>query len=152
MALIKWRGNEYDPFREILDIQRVMNRLFDTSLVKGSEIGLFRKWSPSVDISDEKDKILIKADLPGVKQDNLNVDIEDSVLTIKGERKEESEKKEKNYYQSERFYGNFVRSFTLPSTVDAAKTKATYKDGVLEIVLPKKEEAKPKTIKVEINK
>ena len=152
MALIKWRGNENDPFGDLLDIQKEMNRLFDTSLVRGSEIGLSHKWSPSVDISDEKDKIIVKADLPGVKQDNLNVDIEDGVLTIKGERKEETEKKEKNYYQSECFHGNFVRSFTLPSTVDAAKTKAAYKDGVLEIVLPKKEEAKTKSIKVEINK
>ncbi|MCM8799483.1 MAG: Hsp20/alpha crystallin family protein [Candidatus Omnitrophica bacterium] len=151
MALIKWRGKEWDPFRELLDLEHEFRRFFEDSFAllpeRVSKEGI---WSPSLDIVEDKDNITIKADLPGVKQSDIDISISGDILTIKGERKREEEVKDKNYHRIERFYGNFTRSLTLPKYVDTNKVKATYKDGVLEIVLPKTEEVKPKQIKVEI--
>ncbi len=154
MALIKWRSPDiFEPFRDLLDLQREMNRLFDASLgrrvAKGQDIAE-TAWVPAVDIYDNKDNLVIKADLPGMTQKDIDVSVEDDVLRIKGEKKKETETKEKNFYRVERTYGVFERSFTLPSNVDATRIKATYKDGVLELVLPKKEGARPKQIKVDI--
>lgn len=154
MALIKWRSPDiFESFRDLLDLQREMNRLFDASLgrrvAKNQDIA-DTGWVPAVDIYDNKDNLVIKTDLPGMTQKDIDVSVEDDVLRIKGERKKETETKEKNFYRVERTYGVFERSFTLPSNVDATQIKATYKDGVLELVLPKKEEAKPKQIKVDI--
>ena len=154
MTLIKWQGkNEWDPFRDLLSIQNEMNKLFDSSVSKS----LDRKdvfdggfWAPAVDIHDEKDSYLIKADLPGVKQNEIDISVDDDTLTLKGDRKVEKEEKDKNYYRSERVYGAFQRSFALPSSVDATKIAANYKDGVLEIRIPKTEEVKKKQIKVEV--
>ncbi|MBI3616889.1 MAG: Hsp20/alpha crystallin family protein [Candidatus Omnitrophica bacterium] len=107
-------------------------------------------WAPAVDIIDEKDDIRVRADLPGMKKEDIEVSVNNDTLSIKGEKKEEKEIKEKDYVRSERYYGAFQRSFTLPAGVDPQKVNAAYKDGVLEITLPKREDAKPKQIKVDI--
>ena len=134
MRLIKWRSPSLlDSFRDILDLQT------ETA------------WFPAVDAYEDKEKLVIKADLPGLKQSEIDVSVEDGVLTIKGEKKKENEVKEKNYYHLERAYGSFERRFTLPTNVDTSKIKANYKEGVLELALTKKEEAKPKQIKVDVN-
>jgi HSP20 family protein len=107
-------------------------------------------WSPLVDIHETKSGYQLQVELPGVKQEDIQVSIEGETLTLKGERKHEVEVKEDEYHRVERSYGRFERSVVLPSVVDPGQVKATYRDGVLEIQLPKKEEAKPKEIKVEV--
>lgn len=112
---------------------------------------LFRTaFSPDVDLHEEENQFVVKADVPGITKENLEVSFTDNVLTIRGERKEENDAKEKNYYRSERWSGAFERSFEFATEVDAAKAKASFKDGVLELVIPKAESAKPKQVKVEI--
>ena len=151
MALVKWQGKEWDPFRELLNLQRQMDNLFDASWQDlPSRLSREASWMPSLDIAEDKDSITIKADLPGVKQADIDVSISGDVLTIKGERKQEQEVKDKKFHRVERFYGAFSRSLSLPDYVDAAKISAAYKDGVLEITLPKTEKAKPQQIKVEV--
>ncbi len=150
MAIVKWSPFR-DGFRDIVGLQDEMNRLFDTfskgndtqSLVEGV-------WAPSVDIYENKDEIVIDAELPGINQKDISVTVTDNVLTIKGEKKQEKEVKEENYHRVERSYGSFSRSFTLPVGVKADHIKAGYKDGVLKITLPKAEEAKPKQISIDV--
>ncbi len=142
------------PFADLMDLQDYMSDLFDFPLLRlSNRVGretLARTWTPTIDVVDEKDHLLVKADLPGLNKDDIRVSIEDGVLSIQGEKKEETEEKKKGYLRAERFYGSFFRSVSLPSAVDDTKVKASYKDGVLELTLPKKEEAKPKQIKVDI--
>jgi len=134
MRLIKWRSPDLlDSFRDLWSLQTETD------------------WAPAVDIYDDKDKLVIKADLPGMAQKDIDVSVEDDVLGIKGEKKKETEVKEDNFYRVERAYGSFERRFALPVNVDATKIKATYKEGVLELTLPKKEESKAKQIKININ-
>jgi HSP20 family protein len=154
MSLIKWRSPYiWDPFGDLTGLQYEMNRLFNASLGrsprKGQEI-TESAWAPAVDVYNNKDNLVIKADLPGMTQKEIDVSVEDGVLKIRGEKKKEEEVKENNYYRFERAYGSFERSFSLPTNVDATKIKAAYKDGVLQLTLPKKEETKPKQIKVDI--
>jgi HSP20 family protein len=148
MALMRWR-----PMRDLLSIQEEVNRLFDEFFGKfPSRLDVFETgWTPSVDIIETKDDIVVEAELPGIRQEDINVSITDNVLTIKGEKKQEKEVKEENYHRIERSYGAFQRSFTLPTAVQADKAKASFKDGVLKVVIPKAEEAKPKEIKIEVN-
>lgn len=155
MALIPWKQREVwgDPFRELEQIQHEMNRLFNFSLERrtGRDAELWEgKWSPAVDVYDSKDTIVVKADLPGMNKDEIDVSVQDDTLIIKGEKKEEKEVKEKGYIRTERFSGSFSRVIALPSGVNTAKVAATYKNGVLELTLPKKEGAKPKQIKVDV--
>ena len=152
MKLVPWKARErgLDLFEDLEDFQREMNRLFDFGLRRPLKVNGSSLWAPAVDIVDEKDQIKVKADLPGLKKENIEVNVENDVLTIKGEKKEEKETKEKDYIRSERYYGSFHRAFTLPASVDASKVNASYKEGVLEIALPKKEGAKPKQAKVDI--
>lgn len=153
MNITPWkpRGTGLDFFEDFGDIQREMNRLFDFTLPLALKKGNGASFeAPAVDILDEKDQIRVKADLPGMKKEDIEVSAENNMLTIRGEKKEEKEVKEKDYVRSERYYGAFHRSFTLPAGIDAQKVNATYKDGVLEILLPKKEEAKSKQAKIEI--
>ena len=110
-----------------------------------------KKSYAQVDVVDEKESFLVKADLPGLSKDDVSVAIQDNFLTIKGERKHEIEKKDSNFYHQERVHGQFVRTIELPTRVDAGKILATFKDGVLQVTLPKSEEAKPKEIKVNVN-
>lgn len=150
MGLIPWkaRGTQVDLFDNLEDFQREMNRLFDLKLHRVGHDA--KMWAPAVDIVDEKDQIRVKADIPGMKREDIEVNVENDMLTIKGEKREEKEIKGNDVVQSERYYGSFYRSFGLPVSVDAAKVNAVYRDGVLEVNLPKKEGAKPKQIKVEV--
>lgn len=150
MTLVRWR-----PFRDIVSIQDEMNRLFNDFF--GRVPSRFEgdwstsEWTPSVDISETKDDILIKAEVPGMKKEDIKISLQDNVLTLKGERKQEKEEKETNFYRMERSYGSFTRSFNLPTVVQADKIKASYKDGILNVTLPKAEEVKPKQIPIEIS-
>lgn len=148
MAVTKW-----DPFKELTTIQDRINRLFDENMGKvrfpDLEIGT-GAWNPAVDIYETKDNVVLKAELPGLEKKDFSIEIKDNLLILKGERKFEKETKEENYYRMERAYGFFSRSFTLPTTIDKEKVKAKYKDGVLEITVPKIESAKPKQINVEV--
>lgn len=142
-----------DPFGELLDIQKEMNNLFNFSLDRWTrDMGLLEsEWTPSIDVHDSKDNILVRADVPGLKKEGLDISIEGDRLVIRGEKKSEKETHEKGgLVRSERFYGAFHRQIQLPNAVDETKAKANYKDGVLELVLPKKEEARPKQIKIDI--
>ena len=124
--------------------------VFD-DLLLDREFGFSKKMTPEVDVTEKEDRYLVKADLPGMKQEDIKVNLEDNVLTISGERKEEKDEKDekKHYHYYERRYGSFARSFTLPNTVKTDEIKAKYEKGVLHIEIPKAEAKKPKEIKVE---
>jgi HSP20 family protein len=111
---------------------------------------LISHFVPAVDVHEDENQYTVKADLPGISKDGLDVSITDNVLTIRGERKEQYEKKEKGYWHSERWTGTFLRSLELPAEVDASKVKASFKDGVLELSIPKPEQVKPKQVKIEV--
>jgi HSP20 family protein len=153
-TLAPWRDTEkwLDPFRMIEDLQEEMNRLFDLSLFGPSRsTGLFEgAWSPAIDMHESGENILVKADLPGMNKDDIEVYVQNNTLVIKGKKEEEKEFSEDGYVRKERFYGNFHRAIPLPAEVDTNNVKATYKNGVLELVFNKKEEAKAKQIKVEV--
>lgn len=154
MSLIPYRkqSNWLDPFSEMENLQKQMNQLFDFSLSRnlfGDNTLLGGQWSPAIDVYDSKDNVLVKVDLPGLTKDEIEVSIQDNNLILKGEKRKDTEVKEENYYKTERFYGSFYRTVPLPSAVDQAKVESSYKDGVLTLELPKKEEAKPKQIPID---
>lgn len=143
----------FDPFRDLAVLQDRMNRLFNDSFVPhGREEALLNRgtWTPSVDIYEVDGALVLKAELPEMRREDIDVTVENNTLTIRGERKLDNEIKQENFHRVERGYGSFVRQFSLPSTVDSAKIAADYKDGVLSVKLPVREEAKPRTIKVEV--
>ncbi len=144
-----------DPWRDFGTLQDRINRLFDQTLKtfhpEGEEELERGTWVPAVDIHETDESFVVKADLPGMNKEDIQIDIKDSTLTLKGEKKFEEKVSKDNYIRVERTYGTFIRSFTLPQNVDSDKIKAKYKDGVLELTLPKKEEAKPKQIKVDVS-
>ncbi len=144
-----------DPWRDFGTLQERINRMFDETMralspQEGEELER-GAWMPAVDIHETDNEYVVKADLPGLKKEDIQIDLKDSTLTLKGEKRFEEKVSKDNYIRTERAYGTFVRSFTLPHNVDSEKIKASYKDGVLELTLPKKEEAKPKQIKVEVS-
>jgi HSP20 family protein len=146
MAIVRW-----DPFKDLHNLQERMNRLFEDSLMRPriDESRLMSgTWTPLVDIYETKDTIVIRAEVPGVKQEDLNIEVNENTLILKGERKPDKEVKEENYHCIERSYGHFLRSFTLPRVVQQDKICARLKDGVLEITLPKADEAKSKQIEI----
>ncbi|TWJ32994.1 Hsp20/alpha crystallin family protein [Geobacter argillaceus] len=146
MAIVK-----YNPFRDLRAMQEQMNRLLD--MAWNREIGEELKegiWQPPVDIYEDENSVVIKAELPGVDQKEIDIRIEDNTLTLRGERKHSQEVKKENYHRVERFYGTFQRSFSLPHTIDQEHVKATCDQGVLTVTLPKREEKKPKQINVEV--
>ncbi|GAB4368812.1 MAG: Hsp20/alpha crystallin family protein [Deltaproteobacteria bacterium] len=150
MAIVRW----LDPFRDLTSIQERMNQIFEDALARtrGRDEGLRTgMWTPAVDIFEKNDAVVVKAELPGVEKDQIQVEVKDGILTLRGERKFERDVKEESYHRIERSYGTFLRSFSLPVSVDQDKVKATFRDGVLEVELPKKEQAKPKQIKVDIS-
>jgi HSP20 family protein len=149
MAIVRW-----EPFRELVTAQRDFDRLFREAFSSASGEGEVstRTWAPPVDIYENGDNLVLKAELPGINPDDVEVRVEDNTLYLKGERKFEKEVKEENYHRVERAYGTFARSFTLSNTIDSEKVTAGYKDGVLTLTLPKREEAKPKTIKISVGK
>jgi HSP20 family protein len=145
MAVVKW-----DPFRDLNLLQDRMNRMFDDAgrVWRTDEATATTTWSPAVDIFETEGEIVVKAELPGMDRKDIGLNLEKNVLTLKGERGFEKETKDENYHRIERSYGAFSRSFAIPATVDEEKIRADYKDGVLKIVLPKKEQAKPKQIRI----
>ena len=146
MVITRW-----DPFRELSTLQNRVNSLFqDYGRPSQDELIASGSFVPAVDVYEDEHKVTLKLEVPGVKQDDLDVQVENNTLTIRGERKFEKEEKEENFHRIERSYGSFTRSFTLPSTVDAEKVEADYDKGVLKIRLARKAEAKPKQIKVNI--
>ena len=146
MDLIRW-----NPWKELGSLREHMNWLLSDSLFRsdGSESDLaMGLWHPRVDMFEKDDKVVIKAELPGLEKKDLNLEIKDGVLTLKGERKYDHEVKEENFYRREMSYGKFIRSFTLPAEVDADKIKAEFQNGLLTVEVPKSEAHKPKQIKV----
>jgi len=140
----------WDPFEELTTLRNRMDRLW--SRMSTEDEPALAEWAPTTDIVETKDEIVIKAELPGIEEKNLDIEIEAGVLTIKGQREAEKAADEKGYRRIERSYGSFLRSFTLPANVEAEKIRATFANGLLEVHLPKKEGAKPRTIKVEVKK
>jgi len=149
MAIVRW-----EPFRDLMASQRDFDRLFREAFSPTFGEGELstRTWAPAVDIYENGDNLVLKAELPGINPDDVEIRVEDNTLYLKGERKFEKEVKEQNYHRVERSYGTFTRSFSLPNSVDADKVGASYQDGVLTLTMPKKEEAKPKTIKINVSK
>ena len=140
----------YDPFRDLRTLQEEVNRLFSSNLTRGfGEEGIGRgAWNPSVDIYENKDQIVLEAELPGMKQDDFELTVENNVITLRGERQFEKKEESDNYHRVERSYGSFTRSFTLPQTVSAEGATAEYTNGVLRVTLPKREETKARRIQV----
>src|SRR6476646_224033 len=140
----------YDPFRDLRTLQEEVNRLCSTNLTRAfGDEGIARgAWAPSVDIYENKDQIVLEAELPGMQQEDFDLTIENNVITLRGERRFEKTEESDNYHRVERSYGTFTRSFTLPQTVSADEAKAEYNNGVLRVTLPKREEAKSRRIQV----
>ena len=140
---------KYDPFREMRSLQDEVNRLFASSFSRGDDNELMRgAWSPQVDIFENKDQIVLEAELPGMKPEDVNISIENNVLTLHGERKFEKKDEKDNFHRVERAYGSFTRSFTLPPTVSSENAQAEFENGVLRLTLAKREEAKPRRIEI----
>jgi HSP20 family protein len=144
MAIVRWTPN-----RHWMSLQEEMNRLFD-DFSGPSQTADETVWAPRVDISETKDDIIVKAELPGVSPESINVDIVNNTLTVQGEKTKDDTVEGENFYRVERIYGKFMRSFSLPQRVKADEVKARYKDGILFVTIPKAEEAKPREIKVEV--
>jgi len=142
MAIIRW-----DPFRELTTLQDQFNRLVDQVWGTRQE-----SWLPAVDVFDTKDAVVLKAELAGMNPDDIQIEVEDNVLTIKGERKFEEKVDDERYYRIERRFGSFQRSLALPQGVKADEITATYEDGILTVTVPKAEEEKPKRIEVKAKK
>jgi len=140
-----------DPFRELTAMQDRMARLFGDVYLRDEDTGVRGTWTPAVDIFEtEAHDLVLKAELPGMTREDIEVVVENSTLVLKGTKKFNADVKDENYRRIERTYGTFHRSFTLPNTVDATKVSADYKNGVLTVKLPFREEAKPRTINVEV--
>lgn len=145
------------PYRDLGGLQERMNRMFDESF-RGIAPGpgaeedwaLGGSWAPAVDIYEQEGNIVLKAEVPGVDPKDVGILVENNVLTLRGERKFDEDVKKESYHRVERSYGTFTRSFTLPNVVDVDKIKAEHKDGVLRVTLPKKEEAKPRQIQINV--
>jgi HSP20 family protein len=145
MVVTRW-----EPLKDLMALQERMNKLFDETFSRGAQDVDVGTWSPLVDILEQGDEIIIKIEIAEADQKSIDIKVEGNALTIKGERKLEEGTKRENYLRLERPYGTFSRTFSLPTIVDSEKVKASHKDGILRIVLPKKEETKPKQIKVEV--
>ena len=154
MAVLKKRSDEWSPLRDIMVFRDEMDRLFENFF---SPWGLRRRrvsgevvWAPEVDVYEDENNVIVEAEIPGLKAEELDISVTGNTITLRGEKKGEKEKKAKNYHLLERTYGSFERVIELPTEVEAPKAKAKLKNGVLEVVLPKVAEAKPKQIKVEV--
>jgi HSP20 family protein len=152
-GLTKWDPARWDPFKEMEEISERFNRLFGRLPARresGREALTVADWAPTVDISEDDREYLIKAEIPEVDKKDVKVTLQEGVLTIQGERKQEKEEKGKKFHRVERSYGTFLRSFTLPEEVAEDKLKAEFKDGMLLVHLPKSERAKPRAIEVKV--
>ena len=146
MAITRW-----DPFREVVALQNRMNSLFG-NLAESEGPLTTASFVPAVDVYEDSEKVVLKLEVPGIEEKDMDVRVENHTLTVKGERKFEKEEKEENFHRIERRYGSFYRAFTLPSTVDTENVDAKYEAGVLKLELKKKPEAQPKQIKVNVGK
>lgn len=140
----------YDPFRDLRTLQDEVNRLFSTNITRAfGDEGIARgSWNPSVDIYENKDQIVLEAELPGMNREDFDLSVENNVITLRGERRFEKKDDGDNYHRVERSYGSFTRSFTLPQTVSAEGAVAEYRNGVLRVTLPKREEVKARRIEI----
>ena len=140
----------YDPFRELRSLNDEMNRLFSISMPRSFEDEGFARgaWNPSVDIYENKEQLVLEAELPGMKREDFELTVENNVITLRGERKFEKKEENDNYHRVERSYGSFSRSFTLPQTVSGENAVAEFKNGVLRVTLPKREEVKARRIEI----
>jgi HSP20 family protein len=143
--LTKW-----DPFREMEDVFDRYSKALCWSRLGGSEIMTGGDWAPRVDIAETEKEFIIKAEIPEVKKEEVKISVDNGILSIRGERKQEMEEKGKKFHRVERYYGSFTRSFTLPDNIDETKIEASFKDGMLNIQIPKSEKSKPKAIEVKI--
>lgn len=155
MSLVRWNpSRELAAFpTDILNMQREVNKMFN-SFFRGDtqdDGGMIPSvWTPAVDVAEHENQYVVKVELPGVTKDDVKITIQENVLTIRGEKKQETETKDSNFHRVERSYGSFQRSFSLPTHVKNEKIEASYKDGILTVTLPKAEEAKPKQIEVKV--
>ena len=142
----------FEPFRELAAVQARLNRIFNEPYESGDDALTQANWVPPVDVFESpQHELVLKAELPGVKKEDIDLKVENNTLTIRGERKRETETKEDGFHRVERTFGSFARSFTLPQTVSADGIKADYKDGVLTVILPAREEAKPRQVQIAVN-
>jgi len=144
-SVIRW-----ELFRNVNSLQEQFSRLFDTSFPGRSSESDLTTWAPAVDIQETENELMLKADLPGIEEKDIDVRIENNTLTIRGERKFEKQVNEDNYLRVERSYGSFSRSFSLPNTINTEAINAEYKNGVLTVQMPKRAESKPKQVKVNV--
>ncbi len=144
MAITRW-----DPFRDVIALQNRVNSLF-RDFNEGGDHATTASFTPAVDVYEDNQKVVLKLEVPGIEEKDLDVRVENNTLTVKGERKFEKEEKEENFHRIERRYGSFYRAFTLPTTIDAGHIDASYNSGVLRLELKKKPEAQPKQIKVNV--
>ena len=140
----------WEPFRNLSTLQEQVNRLFETSFKSNADNSTMTTWAPAVDIYETENELVLKADLPDISEKDLDIRVENNMLTVRGERKFEQKVNEDNYLRIERTYGSFSRSFSLPNTVNTEAIKAEYKNGVLTVQLPKRAESKPKQVKVNV--
>lgn len=145
MDIAKW-----NPFRELEQMQARLNRMLGEPGPRFDEPFAFADWAPAVDIQETENEFAVKADLPEVRKEDIKVELADGVLTIEGERKKEKEEKGKKFHRIERQYGQFIRRFALPTEIDAAKVKADFKDGVLNVHVPKSPNGKPKSVEIKV--
>ena len=143
MALVRW-----DPIRELDSLQGDMNRLFDRFFEGRSPNGGSRRWIPAMDLVETADALVLRGDLPGMSEDDVNIEIKDGVLTVSGERRSEHEEKREGFYRVERGYGSFSRALTLPDGVDADAVHASFDKGVLEVKIPKPAKTKPHRVQI----
>ena len=147
MALIRW-----EPARELNTIQNEMNRLFntffETAPAQGNDSAAGRRWIPAMDLAENEHDFVLRVDLPGLSEDDVNIELEDNVLTISGQRKAEHEERKEGYYRVERTFGRFSRSLTLPEGIDPEKVDAHFDRGVLEVTIPKPEQRKPRKVTI----
>lgn len=149
MAIVR-----FDPFRDLASMQDRINRIFGEAYLRNNDEDVTNRgdWRPVVDIfENDKHEIVLRAELPGLKREEIDIRVENNTLTLKGERKRDAEVKQESYHRVERSYGAFARSFSLPATVNTEKVSATFIDGVLTITLPLREEAKPRQIQVQVH-
>lgn len=149
MRLVPYRRSEV-PSRVFPEVSRFFEDFFNDFPVMASAPARTEGWIPAVDILEKEGNLILRAELPGVNEKDIDIKLEGNVLTLKGERKLESEEKKHNYHRVESFYGSFTRSFTLPDTVDVEKIKADYKNGILSISIPQKPEVRPREIPVSV--
>ena len=148
MPIVRW-----DPFSRMAALQDQINRLFDDSIAGSdarSDSVAACAWRPVVDIYETENGMILKAELPGIRKENVSIEVKDNILTIKGERVSDQDVGEEKYYRRERCFGSFFRSFTLPDAIDPENIKAKFKDGILEIEIPRPEAETPKQVKVNI--